>query len=429
MVLHISIISVSVTSLAIESLLYGFFLLLSSTSCYLLLAKERHSDRPKNRLAALTTPLILANLLLPLTITTHWVLSIVRAVDAFVKADAGSSSRLYYEDLTSTLFVVKVGFVILTLIVGDCVMLYRMRTVFKYNRSTVVFPLCCTCGFIACGVGTVFQFSKVSTNKNVFLASIGIVFTFITNVYCSAFIAWKIYRVNAATTSLIGKGLGGITTIIVESAAIYTAWTVMFMGAYLSSSNLVYIFADTIPVITGISFMLINVRIGLGWALNVSGSSSNTAAQNTNNSLSFRPITGQSRLSGFTGLHGFSSHGPRGMGVSTMDDGLGIGLNTISERIGLDTINVPATVLEPVSEGGGAKHEGALGTGVGRSRSKMGVLNQKGDYQMTALAVHIEREVVQDDDDDARSLSQKRADEFHSISSDDGRDEKKSAAF
>ena len=70
MVLHISIISVSVASLGIESLLFGVFLLLSSTSGYLLLAKERHSDRPKNRLAALTTPLILANLLLPLTITT-----------------------------------------------------------------------------------------------------------------------------------------------------------------------------------------------------------------------------------------------------------------------------------------------------------------------------------------------------------------------
>jgi hypothetical protein len=204
----------------------------------------------------------------------------------------------------------------------------------------------------------------------------------------------------------------------------------MFMGAYLSSSNLVYIFADTIPVITGISFMLINVRIGLGWALDISSNSNTTAAhQNTNNSLSFRPITGQSGLSGFTGLQGFSSHGPRGMGVSTMDDGLGIGLNTISERIGLDTINVPATVLEPVSEGGVSKHEGALGLGVGRPRGKMGGVNQKGDYQMTTLAVHIEREVVQDDDDDARSLSQKRADEFHSISSEEGRDEKKPVAF
>ena len=374
----------------------------------------------------MTTPLILANLLLPLTITTHWVLSLVRAVDAFERADKGQSARAYYDDLTSTLFVVKTAFVILTLIVGDGVMLYRMRTVFKYNRSTVVFPLCCTFGFIACGIGTVFQFSKLSTNRNVFLASIGIVFTFITNVYCSAFIAWKIYKVNAATTSLIGKGLGGITAIIVESALIYTAWTIMFMGAYLSSSNLVYIFADTIPVITGISFMLINVRIGLGWAMDVSNSTSATAAQGTNNSLSFRPVTGQSRLSGFTGLHGFSHHGTRGMGVSTTDDGLGIGLNTISERIGLDTINIPATVLEPVSEDGSAKHEGGLGSGVGRSRSKMGVVNQK-DYQMTALAVHIEREVVHDEDDDARSFGQKRA--TYESSSDDGRDEKKPVAF
>lgn len=286
MALYISLVGVNVASLAFESLLYGIFLILSLTSFYLLFAKEKFSDRPKNRLTALGTPLILANFLMTAAISGHWVLTVVRAFQAFVRVRGGRRPLDFYQDLSHPLFISTTALVIITLIIGDGVVIYRLRTVFKYNRSTAVFPLCCLFGFIACGIGTVFQFSKLSTNKNVFLASIGIVFTFITNIFCSAFVAWKIYRVNSATTNYTGQNLGSITGIIVESAALYTAWTIMFMAAFLAGSNLVHIFADTIPVITGIAFMVINVRIGFGWAVDLAKSIEKGA---TTHSISFRP--------------------------------------------------------------------------------------------------------------------------------------------
>lgn len=46
----------------------------------------------------------------------------------------------------------------------------------------------------------------------------------------------------------------------------------MFMAAYLAGSNLAFLFIDTLPAITAISFMLINVRIGLGWAQKIARS-------------------------------------------------------------------------------------------------------------------------------------------------------------
>ncbi|KAJ3516097.1 hypothetical protein NMY22_g14288 [Coprinellus aureogranulatus] len=86
-------------------------------------------------------------------------------------------------------------------------------------------------------------------------------------------------------------GIQSITGIIVESAALYTyvftsstttaekpadvrrrSWTIMFMASYLAGSNLAFLFIDTLPTITAISFMLINVRIGLGWAQNMARS-------------------------------------------------------------------------------------------------------------------------------------------------------------
>lgn len=68
MVLHISLVGINIASLAIESLLFGIFIVLSISSFYLLLSKESHAER-KNKLAALTTPLILANIVLTTTIT------------------------------------------------------------------------------------------------------------------------------------------------------------------------------------------------------------------------------------------------------------------------------------------------------------------------------------------------------------------------
>ena len=45
-----------------------------------------------------------------------------------------------------------------------------------------------------------------------------------------------------------------------------SAYATFFFGCYQASSNLQYTTVDTVGAIAGISFMLINVRIGLGWA-------------------------------------------------------------------------------------------------------------------------------------------------------------------
>lgn len=273
MALEILLPGVYLASIAVESLLFGIFVVLSFTSLYLLFAREKLSDRPRNsKFAALTTPLIFANVLISATVTSHWVMSIVRVFQAFVREREQGSANDYYGDRSRGEFLGSLSLAICTLIVGDCVMIYRLRTVFNYNRSTTVFPVCCLFGFIACGIGTVFQFSDLSPGNGVFLASIGTVFTFVTNVFCSTFIAWKIYHVNKAASNYSGQSLSSITGIIVESAALYTSWTIMFMAAYLAGSNLAFLFIDTLPAITAISFMLINVRIGLGWAQKIARS-------------------------------------------------------------------------------------------------------------------------------------------------------------
>jgi hypothetical protein len=59
-----------------------------------------------------------------------------------------------------------------------------------------------------------------------------------------------------------------ILATIVESAAIYTTWTIFFFATYQARSNVQYPAVDMWPQMSGIAFMLINVRVGLGWAMN-----------------------------------------------------------------------------------------------------------------------------------------------------------------
>jgi hypothetical protein len=69
MAIEILLPGVYLASIAVESLLFGIFVVLSFTSLYLLFAREKLSDRPRKKIAALTTPLIGANIFISTTVT------------------------------------------------------------------------------------------------------------------------------------------------------------------------------------------------------------------------------------------------------------------------------------------------------------------------------------------------------------------------
>lgn len=74
-------------------------------------------------------------------------------------------------------------------------------------------------------------------------------------------------------------------------------WTLLWLIAYHAKTNVQTTFADCWSAIAGIAFMLINVRVGLGWALTASQLNSilttGTAVEESNhtNSYPMRPLT------------------------------------------------------------------------------------------------------------------------------------------
>ncbi|KAF7352531.1 hypothetical protein MVEN_01218100 [Mycena venus] len=96
-----------------------------------------------------------------------------------------------------------------------------------------------------------------------------IVFNLVTNIYCTGFIAYRIYTINSKVSAITrahgGEDLVCVTAILIESSALLSAWIVFGMITYAIKSVLEIFVLNTLATVAGISFMLINVRGALGW--------------------------------------------------------------------------------------------------------------------------------------------------------------------
>ncbi|KAF8161948.1 hypothetical protein K438DRAFT_1686197 [Mycena galopus ATCC 62051] len=283
-VLDIPLVSVSLATVPLESCLYGVYLVLAVTSISLLLRRNAESRRFGS---IYSSPMFIGAIALTMTITAHWILTVDRAFLAFIYFENGTFPIGLYGDLSQITEVVKTGFLMATLTIGDALIIHRLWIVWGRNKYVIIFPLCTLMGLTVCGVGITYQFTQYKPGQNVFLSEAGrwitsdAVFTLSTNVYGTAFIAWRLWSQGRAIQPYgSSQNLKSVLAIVIESAALYTAWSLFFFASYQSESNLQFIAVDCWPAMSGISCMLIHVRVGLGWARR-GGKSSMVGASST----------------------------------------------------------------------------------------------------------------------------------------------------
>ncbi|KAJ6459219.1 hypothetical protein C8R45DRAFT_843480 [Mycena sanguinolenta] len=267
MVLNIPLSSVSLATVALESCLYGIYLVLTVTALWLTFGRNAGSGRRGTPIYS-SLPFVGALILL-ITITGHWILTVDRGFLAFIYLADTLGPLGFYGDLSQTTEVVKTGFFVITLAIGDALIIHRLWIVWGHNNYVILFPFALLTGVAASGVGITYQFTQYKPEQNIFLSEAGrwitsdTVFTLCTNVYSTAFIAWQIWSQERAIKQYGGPSLKSVLIIIVESAALYTVWTTFFLASYLSRSNVQFMAADCWPAMTGISCMLIHARVGL----------------------------------------------------------------------------------------------------------------------------------------------------------------------
>ncbi|KAI0357204.1 hypothetical protein OH77DRAFT_1399616 [Trametes cingulata] len=273
-----SAIGVNLALACIESLLYGMFFVLAMTSLAVLVGRHTnrsssYSGRSFTSDRIWTSPLFIATMFLLMTVTSHWLITVRRIFDAFLYYEGGQAPMDYYLIVEAPTAVVGTAFVVASVIVGDIILTYRIWTVWDRRWTMIVFPALCTITYTALGISMVQLFASYDYGESIFMtAARRRVIT--TSALTLATDMDPICRIDCvpdmvqqqsseARSHLRGRAL--TLVIFIESAAFYTFWTLFFVVAFCANSLLEQFAFHCIPAATGISFMLIVVRVGLGF--------------------------------------------------------------------------------------------------------------------------------------------------------------------
>ncbi|KAJ7336132.1 hypothetical protein DFH08DRAFT_877933 [Mycena albidolilacea] len=248
------------TELTVGSLLYGTYLNLFLTSMYILVKRSR---------GAHTSPLhhstmFVLGCTLFITVTANWIILIIINFNGFIFFEGGTAAPEYFAIPRLGIQAALWGTAIVSIILNDCMMIYRLWVVWERKKGIVVLPILTWVGLIVCStLAAIDSWGKIVTAKIVIFIPI-FVFIVMTNFYCTGLIAWKIWRITRICQPLNGTNLNHFLAMVIESSALYTAWALFFVVSQQETSILQYFSFGVHPMIAGIANALLQARIGMG---------------------------------------------------------------------------------------------------------------------------------------------------------------------
>ncbi|KAJ7722605.1 hypothetical protein B0H16DRAFT_1600104 [Mycena metata] len=271
------LLAVNLAALTCSSLFYGMFLVLSSTSMYLLVARYL-ANRSRSRTTGTPQPSIfqstvfIAAIGLFGAVTAHWITTVYRAFLAFVYFQHGEAAPEFYADAAQVTEMVQEGFLMISILIGDSLIIHRLWVVWEHRLAVVVFPVCSLMALTMCSAVSMYTVSRRSRAaahdifSDPWLTS-NCVLTLVTNVYSTGFITYKIWNITRIARPIGGSNLRDFLVIVVESAAIYATWAIFFTATYQTRSVVQFLVIQAAPEVVGIVNALIHTRVGLGWAI------------------------------------------------------------------------------------------------------------------------------------------------------------------
>ncbi|KAJ7440776.1 hypothetical protein B0H11DRAFT_1750460 [Mycena galericulata] len=269
------LLAVNLATLACSSLFYGMFLVLSSTSMYLLVGRYLAGRRSRSNgvgqdRSIFRSTVFIAAIGLFAAITAHWITTVYRAFLAFIQLQGGDAALEFFVDTAQVTELLQEAFLMISILIGDSLIIHRLWVVWEHRTAVVVFPICTLTALTMCSAVSMYTVSRRTTSHDVFsdpwLTS-NCVLTLVTNVYSTAFITFKVWNITRVARPIGGSNLRDFLVIVVESAAIYASWAVFFTATYQTRSVVQFIVIQTAPEVVGIVNALIHTRVGLGWAI------------------------------------------------------------------------------------------------------------------------------------------------------------------
>ncbi|KAJ7138223.1 hypothetical protein C8R44DRAFT_868541 [Mycena epipterygia] len=269
----ITVLPANLAALVLESCLYGILLLLFISTLYFLASRRTlagHNQPTKHHFTSLP---FLGVTALFLVITAHWSLAIYQSFFSFINLGSADAESAFYTDLSQSSEIAKYALVFTSILLGEFLVIHRLWIIWGRNRWVPLFPIGSSIGVLVSCIGILYE--TIRPEPGLLFAkemapwvATGFALSLITNVYSTAFIAYRISRI-ARVKSVTESRLLSFLAILVESAALQTFWlsfTAITMLATAASPAADYIVANAFPPIIGIANLLIHARVGLGWS-------------------------------------------------------------------------------------------------------------------------------------------------------------------
>ncbi|KAJ7203415.1 hypothetical protein B0H12DRAFT_480850 [Mycena haematopus] len=238
--------------MALSNIFYGFYSNLFITSTYLL-SRRFTGDKGDPFYRSI---IFISTFLLFAAITTTNVLLTVRIFQAFILSKVGPLA--FFVDGSQATTIAFHVFSLTSIFFNDFVMVYRLYIVWGRTKLVMIVPILAWIGFTVD--------SKTSPDLALVTSMTpSFVFTLANNLYCTVFIAGKIYTITKnSVTPLGGTNLRDLLSMLVESSALYTSWALFYAVTHQINNNSQFIALATLPPMSGIANALLQTRIGMG---------------------------------------------------------------------------------------------------------------------------------------------------------------------
>jgi len=175
----------------------------------------------------------------------HLAVDFQRAIDGFIhNADVARGSLLFYGNLSNATETVKSVLYVLQTFLGDSFVVWRCFVVWGKQWLVMILPVTMLFSTAVVGFGAIHIITKVTPETVVFTSKLYpwittyFILTLVTNIICTALVAWRIWwSQKALSNAQLPSSLTPVMITVVESGAIYSTALIAVMVAYATKTN------------------------------------------------------------------------------------------------------------------------------------------------------------------------------------------------
>ncbi|KAJ7775561.1 hypothetical protein B0H16DRAFT_1507881, partial [Mycena metata] len=239
----------------LESALYALLLFSASTTLYLRFSRHEVPN------LMVWNPVVLFTILISATSGAHWILTTVRFFYAFLcSADI---ERFYLDNSQETQTAMSL-LCITSVFIGDAAIIHRLWLIWNRSLAVIILPVVSSFGLLIIGCARTYLIRRHLPMPVGHWAEAGWTMTLVNNLYCTGLIVWKIWKTKHTVENSLGGGtLVPVLLVLLESAAVWTIWVLLFGVTSELGSPLQIIMGDLSAVMVGIVNVIIYLRVEL----------------------------------------------------------------------------------------------------------------------------------------------------------------------